>query len=128
MNGLSDLRTVGSQHMMNQLSTSYDDAHVAQVREIVRFNRRLTVRKITEECNMSIGSCHDILTTTLYMHRVVPKFVPKLRRQEQRNSRVAICQELLARANEDENVLKKIITCDKTWLYGYGVETKMQSS
>jgi hypothetical protein len=43
-------------------STSCDEAHVAQVGEIVRSNRRLTVREISEECNISIGSCHDILT------------------------------------------------------------------
>jgi hypothetical protein len=34
-------------------SMSCDDAHVAQVREIVRSNRRLTVRKIAEGCNIS---------------------------------------------------------------------------
>jgi hypothetical protein len=45
MNGLSDLRMVGSQHMMRRLgrpSTSCDDAHVAQVRKVVRSNRPLT--------------------------------------------------------------------------------------
>jgi hypothetical protein len=36
--------------------------------------------------------------------------------------------ELLNRANEDENFLKNIITGDETWVYGYNVETKAQSS
>jgi hypothetical protein len=62
MNGLSDLRTVGSQYMdkprLGRPSTSRDDAHVAQVREIVRSNR-LTVQEMAEECIISIGSCHD---------------------------------------------------------------------
>jgi hypothetical protein len=35
-------------------SSSCDDAHVAQVCEIVRSNCRLTVREIAEECNISI--------------------------------------------------------------------------
>jgi transposase len=48
-------------------STSCDDAHVAQIREIVGSNRLLTVREI-EECNISIRSCHDILSTKLEMH------------------------------------------------------------
>jgi hypothetical protein len=34
-------------------SMSCDDAHVAQFREIVRSERRLTVREIAEECNIS---------------------------------------------------------------------------
>jgi hypothetical protein len=34
----------------------------------------------------------------------------------------------LDRASEDENFLKRIITGDETWVYGYNVETKMQSS
>jgi ribosomal protein S25 len=57
-------------------STSSDDAHVAQVRETVRSNRRLTVREMADGCDISIGSCHDILTRKLEMHRVVSKFVP----------------------------------------------------
>jgi hypothetical protein len=94
-------------------STSCGDAHVAQVREIVSFNRRLTVREMAEECNISIGSCHNILMTKSEMHRVVSKFVPRLPTQDQRDSRVAMCQELSDHASEDEKFLKRIITVDK---------------
>jgi hypothetical protein len=66
-------------------SKSCDDAHVLEAREIVRSNRRFTVRDIAEECNISIGSCHDILTTKLEMHWVVSKFVPQLLTQDQRD-------------------------------------------
>lgn len=37
-------------------------------------------------------------------------------------------QELLDRANDDDNFLKNIITGDETWVYGYDVETKVQLS
>jgi hypothetical protein len=37
-------------------------------------------------------------------------------------------QELLDQANSDENFLKNIVTGDETWVYGYDVETKTQSS
>jgi hypothetical protein len=75
-------------------STSCDDAHVAQVHEIMSSNHHLTVQEITEESNISIR-CHDILTTKSEMHRVVSKFAPQLLTQVQRDSRVPICQELL---------------------------------
>jgi hypothetical protein len=52
-------------------STLCDDAHVAQIREIVGSNRLLAVREIEEECNISIEPCHDIITTKLDMHWVV---------------------------------------------------------
>jgi hypothetical protein len=34
----------------------------------------------------------------------------------------------LDHTSEDENFLKRIITGDETWVYGYDVETKIQSS
>ena len=45
----------------------------------------------------------------------------------QKENRVEISQELLANANGNKN-FKKIITGHETWVYGYDVETKMQSS
>ena len=62
------------------------------------------------------------------MHWVAAKFVPRLLTEDQRERRVAICQELLDRANEVENFVNCIITGDETWVYGYDVETKAQSS
>jgi hypothetical protein len=44
-------------------SISCDDTHVAQVHEIVYSIHCLTMREIAEECNILLGSCHDILTT-----------------------------------------------------------------
>ena len=62
------------------------------------------------------------------MRRVSVKFVPRLLTDGQKENRVEISQELLANANGNENFLKNIITGDETWVYGYDVETKMQSS
>lgn len=109
-------------------STSTDDAHVSQVNEMVRSNRRLTVREIAEDCIISFGSCQEILTETLGMRRIAAKFVPRLLTQEQKDHRITICQELLDRANSDEKFVKQIITGHETWVYGYDVETKVLSS
>jgi len=62
------------------------------------------------------------------MRRVSAKFVPRLLTDDQKENHVEISQELLANANGNENFLKKITTGDETWVYGYDVETKMQSS
>ena len=73
-------------------STSTHDAHMTKVMEIVRSNSRLTVREIPEDCNISVGSCNEILVDTLGMHRVAAKFVSRLMSQDQKDNRVTICQ------------------------------------
>ena len=61
------------------------------------------------------------------MHHIAAKFVPRMLTDDQKQNRVDVSQELLDRANDD-NFLKNIITGDETWVYGYDVETKVQSS
>jgi histone-lysine N-methyltransferase SETMAR len=92
------------------------------------FQSALTVWEVAEECDISLGSFHNILTEKLGMHRVAAKFVPCLLTDEQKEQRVTISQELLDQANSDENFLKNIVMGDETWVYGYDVETKAQSS
>jgi len=62
------------------------------------------------------------------MHRVAAKFVPRLLTPEQKDHRVAICQELRQRALDDPSFMLRVITGDKSWVYGYDPETKQQSS
>jgi hypothetical protein len=57
------------------------------------------------------------------MHRVAAKFVPRLLTDEQ-EQRVAICQELLLRANDEENFLKNTVTGNEARIFGYDIETE----
>jgi len=72
--------------------------------------------------------CHEILNENLGMHRIAAKFVPRLLTDDQKQNRVDASQELLHRVNGDDNFLKNITTGDETLVYGYDVETKVQSS
>jgi len=45
-----------------------------------------------------------------------------------KENHVTVSQELFDCLNADENFLKNVITGDETWVYGYDVETKVQSS
>jgi len=94
---------------------------------VIRGNRRLTVREVADEVSISKGSCNQIFTEKLQMRRVSAKFIPHLLTDDQKENHVEISQELPANANGNENFLKNIVT-DETWVYGYDVETKMQSS
>jgi histone-lysine N-methyltransferase SETMAR len=62
------------------------------------------------------------------MCRAVVKFVPKLLSQEQQQLRLEVARDMLACANGDPEFLKTVNTCDVTWVYGYDLETKVQSS
>ena len=106
-------------------STSTDDPHIDEINTLVRANRRLTVRELAEECGISVGSCHHILTEKLKMHRVAAKFVPRLMTSDQQAHRVQVCQDLLDHSENDKEFLSKIITGDESWVYGYDVETKV---
>ena len=97
------------------------------MRSVIREDRRLTVREVSEEVGICKSSCHKILTEKLKMHRVAAKFVPRLLTEEQKQNHVTVSQELLDRSNTDENFLKNVITGDEMWVYGYDVETKVQS-
>jgi len=92
-------------------------------------NRLLTIREIAEDVGISFGSCQAILTKkTQHASHCHTKFVPRVLTEDQKANRVNISQELLDRVSVDENLLKTIVTSDETWVYGYDVETKAQSS
>ena len=109
-------------------SSSTDDPHIDEINTLARANRRLTVKKLAEEYEISVGSCHHILMEELKMHRVAAKFVPLLITSDQQAHCVQVCQDLLDHSENDKEFLSKIITGDKSWVYGYDVETKVQSS
>ena len=98
------------------------------MKKIVLANRRIIVREVAEDLDISIGSCHSIFTDNLGMRRVAAKFVPKLLNFDQKQQRVTIANELLDSVRHDPNLLQRVITGDESWVYGYDVETKAQSS
>lgn len=57
-------------------STSTTGENINKVNKIVLANPRITVTEVAEDLNISIGSCHSILTNNLGMSRIVVKFVP----------------------------------------------------
>jgi hypothetical protein len=70
-----------------------------------------------------IGSSHTILMEDLGMHQVSENFVPRLLTDDQNCS-----ENIRQRANYNENIFKNVITGDETWVYGYDIETKQESS
>ena len=77
---------------------------------------------------MSYGTCQAILTQDLNMQCVAAKFVPLILTAEQKDWRLSVATNMVQEAESDENFMGQIITGNETWVCGYDLETKCQSS
>ena len=121
-------QSVESEERPGRPSTSKNPEMINKVRDLVLQDRRITIREICDEVDISMGSCHSILTEDLGMKRVAAKFVPRLLTPEQKEFRVMTSSDLLETSRDDPSFSSSIITGDETWVYGYDPETKAQSS
>jgi len=69
-------------------ATNRTEENIAKVRQILRENRRLTVRSIVEHVNIDRETIRKILTEDLDMRMVCAKMVPKELTEEQKQRRV----------------------------------------
>jgi len=102
-------------------ATSRTEENIAKIRQIVRENRRLTVRSVAEQVNIDREIVRKILTEDLDMRKGCAKMVPKELTEEQKQKRVTICPDFVER---QDDILGRITTGDETWLYQYDLETK----
>ncbi|UYV84647.1 hypothetical protein LAZ67_X002946 [Cordylochernes scorpioides] len=82
---------VNDEERAGRPSTSTTDEKINKVEKMILANRRITVREVAEDLNISIGSCHSIFINDLGMRRVAAKFVPKLLNCDQKQHRMNIC-------------------------------------
>jgi hypothetical protein len=78
---------------------------------------------MADEFGISVRSYHAFLTEKLNMLRVAVNFVSLLLTDDPKEQRVAIVEELLHLANDEENFSQNFVTGDQTWVYRYDVET-----
>ncbi|KAA1414164.1 helix-turn-helix domain-containing protein [Nocardioides humilatus] len=109
-------------------STSTTEENIEAVKKMIMGNRRITIREVADDVGISFGSCQAIFKDVLGMKRAAAKIVPKLLNCEQKQRRMDISQELLNIVNDDPDFLKKVITGAESWVYGYDIVTKAQSS
>ena len=107
--------------------TSSTDENIKIINEIVRNDRRLSVRMMSDITNIDRETIRKILTEDLQMTKVCAKMVPKNLTCEQKMNRKDICSDIMERFTDDPELISKIITCDETWIFQYDPETKRQS-
>ena len=108
--------------------TEISSAVIQNVSELIRTDRRQTVREISSIMGISKSAVQRILVDDLSMSRVCARWVPRLLTNEQMERRVTDAQSFLRRYKRDRNFLDKIVTMDETWVHHYEPEKKRQSS
>jgi len=76
-------------------ATSRTEENMAKVRQIVRENRRLTVRSIAEQVNIGREIVREILTEVLDMRKVCAKMVPKELTEEQKQKEFLATKQII---------------------------------
>jgi len=82
--------SVTDKERSGQTATSITEENIAKVHQIVRENRRLTVRSIAEHVKIDRETVRKILTADLDMRKVCAKMVPKELTEEQKQRIVFI--------------------------------------
>ncbi|CAK9833043.1 Mariner Mos1 transposase [Anthophora retusa] len=109
-------------------STVSTDENIEKIKKMIIDNRRLSVREVAHEVEMSHMSVHNILTEVLGIRRVAARLVPKELNFLQKEHRKAAAEDMISRVSSDFTFVKRIVTGDKTWVYEYDMQTSQQSS
>jgi histone-lysine N-methyltransferase SETMAR len=86
--------SIKEQPISGRHSSSRNDENIAKIREKLNEDRRYTIDELSEVTGVSWISVQRILTQDLGMRRVAAKFVPRLLTEDQRKSRLTVCQDL----------------------------------
>jgi [histone H3]-lysine36 N-dimethyltransferase SETMAR len=109
-------------------TTSCTPDNIARVDELIRADRRVTIREIAEELEISVGSVEKIVRNVLKFSKVSARWVPRLLNEDHKEARVSVASSLLKRFQKEGNdFLDSIVTCDETWVHHYTPESKRAS-
>ncbi|KAL4131067.1 hypothetical protein QTP88_008418 [Uroleucon formosanum] len=87
--------------------SSKTNDNISKINEIVRKDRRLSIRMIAEMVNIDKETIRQILYDELNMTKVCAKMVPKNLTLEQKDGRRQICVDILERMENERDLLKK---------------------
>lgn len=101
---------------------------IESVNDLIQSDRRVTVDDIARTLSLSVGTAHKIVHDDLGYSKVSCRWVPKMLTAEHKQRRVELSQQCLCRYEKDgDEFLKKVVTCDETWVCQYEPESKRQS-
>ena len=91
-------------------------------------DRRVSIEAISAQFDVSVGTVHTIICEELKLQKICEKFVPRVRREDQKERGCHDSREMVELINSDPAVLDALVTSDESWIYCYDPVTKRQSS
>ncbi|UYV74927.1 SEC23A, partial [Cordylochernes scorpioides] len=85
-------------------------------------------REVAEEEGISFGSTQSIIKDILGVRRLNTVLVPKDSTFDQKNARKETASLNLKATTDDPELLKRVITGDETWIYGFVSEITQQAT
>ena len=111
-----------------QPRTSRSEDMIMRVEQMVLEDRHLTVKQIPANAGISVRSVDTILHEDLKMWKVSARWVPRMLTDENKASRVAMCQAMLScDKGMNSAFFPSIVTMDETWMLMFNPETKWSS-
>ena len=89
---------------------------------------RTTIREVADDVSISSGTCQAIFMDALDIKSATAKIVPKLLNFEHKQCCMGSAQGMLTTFNDDPDLLKKRLTVNESWVYGYDIEKKPNHS
>ncbi len=116
------------QHRAHKRRTSRTPANIQAVKTLVEADHRMTILEMYQCLGISESTIQRILKKDLHLVRHSAKLLPAFLTPNHLRQRLQCAQLMLRHIQRTPGVLKKIVTMDKSWVYQYDPETKMQSS
>ena len=91
-------------------------------------DRRVSIETISAQFDVNVGTVHTFILEELKMRKICAKFVSRVLREDQKETRCHDSRVMVERLNSDPAVIDALVTCDESWIYCYNPETKRQSS
>lgn len=101
---------------------------IERIRGVIQDDRRSTIDFIASLVGVSHGTVHTVIRQHLGMSKKTCRWVPHCLTDDQKQMRLSICEDLLARRDrEGRRMMSRIITGDETFVHFYEPESKAAS-
>jgi hypothetical protein len=124
-NGRTDVQ---DEQRSGRPSSSTTDDNVCRIEGLIQENRRIRLRDIADEHNISIGTVQNIVHEQLGYRKVCSRWVPKQITEVHKSIRMGLSLVHLTRYHEEGvHFLQRIVTADETWVHHVTPERKQAS-
>ena len=89
---------------------------IGQIKNFKDKDCRVSLETISAQFDFGVGTVHTIIREELKMRKICAKFVSRVLREDQKESRYHDSREMIKLINSDPTVLDALVTCDESWI------------